>query len=174
MKDKPPVDNENQLGLPFFDPEKSRDEQARDIGKFVEDFKRGGECPRCGVTTVEWKKTIISTAVASLVKLVSLYEGTPIHFDNFTVLKKDRNFSQLVNWDLIVSCPNDDQNKRTAGKWSPTKRGIDFVNKKVFIPKYIVTFDNKLIRHEGPHIDIEEALNDRFDYGGLLAINNLG
>lgn len=157
--------------IPLFNPDLTRNAQVKQVVEFVENFRRGDFCPTCGVKTVEWKKRLISTAIASLIRLVAVYSGNPIHHDKFTVLKKDRNFSQLVNWELVMPGLNEDCAKRSAGEWSPTQKGIDFVRKKITIPTYIVTWNNMFIRFEGPPINVEDALNDRFNYEELLMDN---
>ena len=86
-------------------------------------------------------------------------------------MKKDRNFSELVYWGLVVQGPNDDKEKRSAGEWSPTQKGIDFVRERIEVPKYIYTWNNKFMRFEGPDISIHEALNNRFNYEELLMEN---
>lgn len=128
-------------------------------------------CQCCGHVRKVWKKALISTAVASLCKLVSMYDNTPIHLDNFTVLAKDRNFNQLVNWGLIRPEINDDGSKRASGYWHPTQLGIDFVMGRIEIPKYIITCENELIGTKGPMMNVTEALRNKFNYTQLIADN---
>jgi hypothetical protein len=128
-------------------------------------------CECCGQKIVDWKKSVVSVAIASLCKLVNLYEGKAIHLDEFNVKAKDRNFSQLVLWDLATPEINYDNGKRASGKWHPTTRGIDFVNRKITIPKHVVTRNNRLIATIGPNIGIYEALRTRFNYQELMCRN---
>ena len=130
-----------------------------------------GRCPTCGVKTKEWRKRIISTAVASLCRLVRLYEGEPLHHDVFTVLKKDRNFSQLVLWGLVEQGPNFDETKRSAGTWFPTEKGKAFVLNGAKIQSHVVTYDNELVGFSGDMVDVQWALNKKFDYQFLLSEN---
>lgn len=126
-------------------------------------------CPRCGGRIRVWKKALISTAVASLCRLVSMYRGEALHHDEFTVLLKDRNFSQLKLWVLVEPEENRDQAKRASGKWHPTERGIEFVAERLVVPKFVVTMNNIVERFEGPNIGVREALGNRFDYRALIA-----
>ncbi len=130
----------------------------------------GGEvlCPMCGSRIREWRKALISTAVASLCRLVAVYHGRAIHHDEFTVLLKDRNFSQLKLWGLVVPDENDDPMKRSSGRWHPTEKGIGFVMERTVIPKFVVTKHNRIIRFDGPYIGVREALGPRFDYRELI------
>ena len=134
------------------------------------------KCHHCGHEKKTWKKSIISSAVAALCKLVNLYNGTALHLDDFIVVNSDRgngNFSQLVHWKLVTpETNNDDETKRTSGKWHPTQKGIEFALGNIQIPKYILTCENILIEHEEPMIDVEEALNNRFDYSELIRNNS--
>ena len=130
-----------------------------------------GPCPACGVTTKEWKKPIISTAVAGLCRLVALYQGKPMHYDDFTVLAKDRNFSQLVLWGLVEAGDYDGEQKRSAGTWSPTEKGIMFVHGHIEIPSHVVTFDNRLIGFAGKPMNVCQALREKFHYGDLMKEN---
>lgn len=126
-------------------------------------------CPRCGGRIRVWRKALISTAVASLCRLVAAYRGEAIHHDDFTVLLKDRNFSQLKLWGLVEPAENRDQAKRASGMWHPTDRGIEFVSERLVVPKFVVTMNNIVERFEGPNIGVREALGNRFDYRALIA-----
>ena len=132
-----------------------------------------GRCPHCGRTDWAWRKRIISTAAASLCKLVGMYAGQPIHIDDFTVLAKDRNFSQLVLWNLIESAPCGDA-KRASGKWSPTERGKKFARGEISVMQYVVTKQNEILRFEPPMITIRKALSNRFCYRTLIGANRQG
>ena len=125
-------------------------------------------CPHCGQRLRPWKKAIISTAVASLCRLVAMYQGEPIHHDLFACRIQDRNFPQLHLWRLIVPAANHDSYKRSSGKWSPTPAGVEFALGLRTVPKFVVTANGRFIRHEGPEITIHEALGSRFDYEQLI------
>lgn len=128
-----------------------------------------GICPCCNQKIQVWRKSIISTAVASLCQLVRMYDGKPIHHDKFTVLLKDRNFSQLVLWGLIEPAAPRTATENSAGMWSPTEKGIQFVKGQITIPQYVETYNNNLLSFDGPEIGVIEALRQKFDYNDLLA-----
>ena len=140
------------------------------MGKEIENVK----CECCGQTVRIWKKPLISTAVASLCRLVKMYDGGPIHMDDFTAKASDRNFSQLKLWDLIVPARKDDPKKRGSGKWVPTIKGKSFANGEIEIMKHVVTKGNKVVRFEGPKIGIRKALGSHFDYRTLMGLNRSG
>ena len=136
------------------------------------DRSKSGPCPHCGMTKREWRKGVISTAGASLVRLVALYRGEPVHLDKFTVLAKDRNFSQLVLWGLIEPARNVNSDKRALGMWTPTQLGINFAKGETCIKKYVVTVDNAVVRFEGPEVAIADVLGKRFSYSELKRLQN--
>lgn len=128
-------------------------------------------CPKCGQRVRVWKKALISTAVASLCRLVAMYRGEAVHHDDFTVLLKDRNFSQLKLWGLVEAAENSDPAKRSSGKWHPTEKGIEFVTERRVVPKFVITMNNIVQRFEGPSVGVREALGSRFDYRELIRTN---
>ncbi len=125
-------------------------------------------CRCCGRVVNVWKKKIVSTAAASLCRLVDLYEGEALHLDDFTVLAKDRNFSQLVLWNLIAPGENKDTRKRASGKWWPTTQGTSWAKGDTWVQKYVLTRNNQVISHEGPAVYIHDVLGDRFNYAELI------
>ena len=129
----------------------------------------GGSCPCCRQKVRAWRKSICSTSAADMIRLVRAYRGVPLHYDTFCVLPKDRNFSQLVLWDLIEPGDNKDDKKNASGTWSPSLLGIDWVFNLAEMPKYITTYDNKIIRKSTKMIGIKKALNNKFDYAALIA-----
>ena len=138
-----------------------------DIRRYIKENRRDGvDCPACDQSAKEWKKSVISTAVADLIRLVRLFKGKPIHISKFT--KQRSNFYTLLYWDLIVPASNTDSSKRAAGLWSPTQKGIGFVYHKVQIEKYVYTYDNVPTEFEGPLISVQEALRHHFDYRELM------
>jgi len=129
---------------------------------------RSDTCPCCGHTARIWRKRINSQAAADLVSLVAKYKGVALHIDTFTTLPKDRNFSQLVLWDLIEPQINTDTKRRASGKWSPTDKGIGFALNELSVQKYVLTRENRIIGTGGGMINIHDALGQKFNYGELL------
>jgi hypothetical protein len=128
-------------------------------------------CPCCERRSQVWKKRPISSAIASLIKLVNLYDGEPIHLDRFNVAPSDRgngNFSQLALWGLIERADNSDKKKRSSGMYAPTREGVDFVYCLISIPKHVYTLNDEVIETEGPQVYIKDVLGDKFDYQELM------
>lgn len=135
-------------------------------------------CPHCGRRCVTWKKSIISTAVRSLINLVYLSpDNRYVHLDDFILVKSDRgngNFSQLKNWKLVWPRKNDDPKKRASGYYRPTEFGRNFVLHGAGINKYIVTRDNVLLGTLPPVVNVVEAGKLSFNYAVLMAENGFG
>ena len=143
-----------------------------DARQYVKDNREDGcTCPCCGQKAKVWKKTIISTSAADLIRLVNMYQGTALHYDQFATVKKDRNFSQLVLRGLIKAEDNDDSSKRSSGMWHPTERGIRFARGEIRIQKYVLTYNNKKIGVEGAYVRIEDVLGKKFNYEELIDDN---
>jgi len=128
-------------------------------------------CPCCERKAQVWKKRPISSAVAGLVRLVNMYDGEPIHLDQFNMSRSDRgngNFSQLQLWGLVERADNSDPKKRSSGMYSPTRKGVDFVYRLITIDKYKYTLNDEIIRTEGPRVKVTDILKDKFDYEALM------
>ena len=136
-----------------------------------DNWEEGTNCPCCGQKVKLWRKKPISTAVASLCKLVKMYDGKALHLDKFNVVKKDRNFNQLVLWGLIRPEYNEGETKRASGEWHPTAKGIMFVNEVRSIRKYVYTYDNKVVKFSDETITVREALGNKFNYQELIEEN---
>jgi hypothetical protein len=128
-------------------------------------------CPVCDQGFKHWKQSMVVKAVAYFIALVGISpDGDSVHISSF-LTHSDRNFQKMGFWGLIEREKNDNPKKRTSGMWSITKLGIDFVNGKVSVPKYVVTYDGKLVRTEGENVFIRDILNDKFDYEELMRVN---
>jgi len=149
-------------------------ETIEDARQYIADNReKGVDCPCCGKYLKVWRKSIVSTSAAELIRLVGKYRGEAIHIDDFCIEAKDRNFSQLVLWGLVVPEKNDDRKKRSPGRWIPTAEGKYFARGLRSIDKYVLTYDNHILKFEGPKITIRDALNNKFDYEKLLMENNV-
>ena len=130
----------------------------------------GVTCPCCSQLYKVWRKKPISTAVAALCRLVSLQQqrDTFYHLDDFNVVTKDRNFNQLINWNLMQPMQSEERTKRSSGFWKATEKGVQFVQDKIQIPKYVFTLDNKVIGYSDQQINIYQALSNKFAYQELF------
>lgn len=136
--------------------------------KWVDRFaSRGCVCPACGNYVRIWRRSMISTNAADLIRLVRLYDGRPLHVREFSQ-QRNGNFAALVYWGLILPSESTDEKKRRSGYWRPTPRGKEWARGEMKVPRYILTRDGHLHGYEGPFINVVEALGRRFDYQELL------
>lgn len=138
---------------------------------YVNERKHDGViCPCCTQLYKVWRKKPISTAIAALCKLVQLQsiKEDYYHLDNFNIVPKDRNFSQLINWGLMTPMQSDDLTKRSSGYWKATDKGKEFVQQKIAIPKYVFTLNNKVIGFSEQQINVQDALSKKFSYTELF------
>ena len=89
------------------------------------------------------------------------------HSNNWQVTK-DRNFNQLINWNLMQPMQSEERTKRSSGFWKATEKGVQFVQDKIQIPKYVFTLDNKVIGYSDQQINIYQALSNKFAYQELF------
>lgn len=80
-------------------------------------------------------------------------------------------YAKLVFWGLLEPKTDEvraDGSPRT-GFFKITDRGRQFVDGKLRVVNHAVTYGGRLIRFEGPEIDIYAALKNRFNYAELMA-----
>jgi len=133
-----------------------------------ENRRTGVKCPCCDQMAREWRHSMVGVAVASLVRLVAMYEGEPIHLDQFYVNKKDRNFPTLKCWDLVEPGINEDTQKKASGMFYPTLRGIRFAAGEIHVPEYVWTYNKEVIGVEGRLVSVFDVLGNKFDYKELF------
>jgi len=78
-------------------------------------------------------------------------------------------FAKLEHWRLIVPKWNDDKEKRCSGLWKSTLLGVDFVYRRVSMPKYVVLYNNSPMSFASERIYISDALETEFDYSLLIS-----
>ena len=142
--------------------------------EYINEHKdKGVKCPCCTQMYKVWRKRPISTAVASMCKLFQMQQTTDkyFHLDDFSVLPKDRNFSQLINWDLVEPMRNNDKDKRASGYWRLTTTGRGFVAGAFRIQKYVFTLNNKVVGYSEEKATVEECLGKKFSYAELMNDN---
>lgn len=77
----------------------------------------------------------------------------------------------LHQWGLIEEVPDDaDPQKKKAGFYRVTERGVQFVRGEIRVNKFVYLYDNRLLNISGDTetVSMQEALGDRFDYQELM------
>jgi hypothetical protein len=80
-------------------------------------------------------------------------------------------WAKLTHWKLIEAKPDETRKdgSRRVGLYKITPRGVDFVERRVEVPKYAYIYAQHLIGLSEKMTTIDDALHDRFNYGELMA-----
>ena len=80
-------------------------------------------------------------------------------------------WAKLTHWKLIEAKPDETRKdgSRRVGLYKITPRGVDFVERRVEVPKYAYIYAQHLIGLSEKMTTIDDALHDRFNYGELMS-----
>ena len=133
----------------------------------------GVECPCCDQYARVYERSLNYAMARFLIWLVKAYESCARWWSvNDGPLIQNRkgggDFAKMEHWGLIISCPNEDSTKRMSGFWRPTKRGIDFVYRRIQVPVRIHLYHNQVVGWSPEMTTVVEALGKKFDYAELM------
>lgn len=136
-------------------------------------WEKGVPCPCCGQMVKLYTRHIYARMALDLIDLYKLDRNNPNQYFHITEIEGNRrsgggDFAKLVYWGLVVEQKNDDETKRTSGYWAITKKGRDFVNIKITVPKSVKIFDGKFFGYSEKHVTIRDSLGKKFDYSELM------
>lgn len=135
---------------------------------------KGYNCECCGQYVKEYKRTLYSAPTEALIKLYNLdneYPDCVHHISDFGAAKihGGGDFAKTAYWGLTELEPTDeDEDKRTSGFWSITRKGRQFVQNRLVIPKYCHVYNGTIIRFSGPKVSVVDALGKDFSYEELM------
>ena len=130
----------------------------------------GAECPLCHQLAKVYRRTITS-AMARALALI-WHEGgwgsrLYVHVPSVDPARGG-DVAKLEHWGLL----EEERTVRTdggrAGYWRVTRKGEDWLNGSVSVPKYARMYDGRLLSLTGPAWTVFEALGKRFDYRELM------
>ena len=130
-------------------------------------YREGTKCPCCGQRVALNPITITYTMAQGLLTLYNK-PRVPIHVRELNISSSGGAFAQLSKWGLIVSENNDDETKRTSGKWYITDKGEQFVRGEITIPKKAFVYNNKVREWSSEKIDFRQAMKGRFNYSEVI------
>jgi hypothetical protein len=110
-------------------------------------------CPTCGQSTDRHKHTI-ARQLANV--LLSVQHFTvPFHLQKDTNLTKNQytNFHKLKYWGLVSNRDVDN------GCWYITNTGRYFLQGKIKVPKWVMTYNNHVVERSDELIDVEYCRN---------------
>ena len=141
-------------------------------------FKNYGKktqvCPCCSNNVRMYKRKLYSTMVKGLLELYKYQAKTGLTYahvwENLGLRAGD--FAKLRYWGLVKEVGDPGNAKKTSGYWAITKRGIQFVCRKIRVPKYIFLYCAEYRGcSEKDMIGVIEALtgkNSKFNYNELM------
>lgn len=142
----------------------------------------GETCPCCKQFAKVYPRMIYGKMAAALIRLhaVSRPDFSFVHVSKIDVptirsVVFSGDFAKLALWELIEPMPKDekDKTKRANGSWRITQRGIDFVNGKITVPKYVKIYDGRRIGFDDSEmVSIQNCLGEKFDYAELMGRSN--
>lgn len=146
-------------------------EAARDY--VLANREDGVTCPCCQRLVRVYKRKLNSGMALAFLRLCRIHTtaNRPVHAREVCEPTKNRDFSQLQYWELMIELPKtEDQHGRTSGFWLPTERGLAFFRGELRVPKYRVhaSGEEETIGWSPETTALREALPDGFDYDKLL------
>jgi hypothetical protein len=137
--------------------------------------KIGCICPCCDRLIKVYKRKLNSGMSQELIALYELsrndLETIFFHHTQFAKVSGGE-LSKLTHWGLVCEKPNSIQDKKTSGFWGITEKGIQFVENKISVEKYIYLLDAELISYSKEKTNIIESLGNKFSYPELMNYNN--
>jgi hypothetical protein len=122
-------------------------------------------CECCGSKIVEYCFSFNAGLARSLIRLIEAERASGSFKSGIEISKLGMttsqwtNFQKLRYWGLIEAVINE-ENYRKRGWWRTTYLAWSFVTGSSTIRKNVWLYRNKVIRFEGDHITIQEALKD--------------
>lgn len=139
-------------------------EEARKF--IISNMEDGVRCPCCNNYCKLYKRAIHTEVAVFLIKLVRSFSITQdwVHIRDIVKsnTKASTDGSYLPHWGLVIV-----KDKR-LGYYKPTEKGIQFVHKKITVPKYVYLYRNKIIEFSTQRITISQALGTKFSYQDLM------
>jgi hypothetical protein len=132
----------------------------------------GVDCPCCGRHAQLYKRHIHQTVAKQLVELYKQGGSTKyVHVSHLIPNNQAGagDFTKAKYWGLIVEQVNDNPKLKTSGNWKLTEKGIDFVEGRQAISKYVKVFDDEVYSFSPEKLYISECFKNGFDYSLLMA-----
>ncbi len=139
-------------------------------------FDKGAKCPCCEQLVKLYKRRINAHMCFFLIKLHRLAKHTQTGQRYFSNEQIGQNYNlggdwaRLRHWGLIEQMPNHEDRKRTSGYWGITEKGKEFVNLQIKVPEKILIHNNHFMGFDGDDIDMQEALDVKFNYKQLMEV----
>lgn len=145
-------------------------------GRFVKAIVEGEglKCPCCRRWAAIYKTGINKSMIFCLIVIYRALEDRPekyLHVEDHFVdlgIKIKGVHGKLKYWGILEQKPNKDTKKKASGYWKLTQKGIDFVQGRISVPKYVYLFDDRALRFSKEEVTFKDRF-DSFDYEKTMA-----
>jgi len=131
-------------------------------------------CPCCGQAVKLYKRKMNKGMASALLRVHQLLKkagGAWLHVNGLSELEKSQlshmEFQKLRWWKVIEESPAE------RGSWRITPLGVDFINGRVQVRKYIYLFDDRPAKDvknmDTTTTSITEAFGEKFDLQELMS-----
>jgi hypothetical protein len=145
----------------------------------VRHSKEGVGCPLCSRFVKIYPRTLNAGMCKSLILVYQLTkrlkpENGWLHIqreftNNYKLNATAMDYIQLERWDLIEEMMElGDDKKKNVGYWRINKKGIDFIFKKISLPKKVYVLRNETLKFSENMVFITEVSGKGFNYWEMM------
>lgn len=127
---------------------------------------KGAPCPLCQQHSKMYRRKINSGMARSLIHMYRSAGTSWIHVR--LIGAKSREEGKLAYWGLVEEQKGAGLHGGRAGYWRVTRKGEDFLNGHLKVPKYAKVYNGQVYGFEGDDVSIKDALGTKFDYEELM------
>ena len=137
----------------------------------IERRDQGEQCPCCGQFAKVYRRKIHSTMARDLTQLwrAASYEWTHVPTALGSHGRSVGDLAKMAYWGLMEEMPavREDGSSR-SGWWRITNSGGKYVRGELYVSKYALVYDGKVLSLEGEQVGIRDALGTKFNYDDLM------
>jgi hypothetical protein len=142
--------------------------------------KKGAVCPCCEQGAKIYQRKLSSSMAAALILIRRAFrkQSDWLHVPEYLTevaangaIIRGGDWAKLVHWGLLEA-KDDEKRKdgsRRVGFYKITQLGIDFVEGRVRVPRYVYIYAQKRVGVSDKTTSVQEALGDRFNYGEMMS-----
>jgi hypothetical protein len=122
--------------------------------------EKGTHCPACEQFAKVYRRQIYAGMVQALILMWREGDFSRRLYVHVPSIDPARggDVAKLEFWGLIEEERATRVDGGRAGYWRVTRRGEDWINRKVAVPKYARIYDGRLLSLTGPLVTVDEAL----------------
>lgn len=123
----------------------------------------GTICPHCQAKMLVWKHSLTPGLVSTFLEFAKAVREkgiNEIHLQDEVDLSKNgyNNFQKLRYFGLVVK-GKDERNELKAGCWLITRLGLQFLQGNTPVPKWVITFRNRITEKSDELVFIDDIHN---------------